>query len=113
MDNCVFCKIIKKQIPSTVIFESDNILGFKDINPAAPTHYVFIPKKHIKSLSEIGPEDTGVLGELFLAIKKTAEKEGFSERGFRTTINTGKEGGQTVFHLHAHFLAGKTHSHSM
>jgi len=105
--SCIFCKIAQGKIPSTKVFEDEKVLGFKDISPQAPTHYVFIPKTHVESLAEITDQNAGVVQDLILALVKTAQKEGIAERGFRTIINTNQWGGQTVYHLHAHLLAGR------
>ncbi|WP_061244805.1 histidine triad nucleotide-binding protein [Leptospira interrogans] len=103
--NCIFCKIIRKEIPSKIVFENDEILAFYDISPQAPVHIVFIPKKHIPSLSEIENEDSHLLGNILLQIRDTAKNLGFAENGYRVVNNTGKNGGQTVFHIHFHLLA--------
>ncbi|AJR13908.1 histidine triad nucleotide-binding protein [Leptospira interrogans] len=103
--NCIFCKIIRKEIPSKVVFENDEILAFYDISPQAPVHIVFIPKKHIPSLSEIENEDSHLLGNILLQIRDIAKNSGFAENGYRVVNNTGKNGGQTVFHIHFHLLA--------
>lgn len=106
-DSCVFCKIIEGKIPSTKVYEDDKVLGFKDIQPQAPVHYVFIPKQHVESLAKVNNSNISVLESTMLALIKTAEKEGLSQKGFRTVINTNEWGGQTVFHLHVHLLSGK------
>ncbi|ALO26760.1 MULTISPECIES: histidine triad nucleotide-binding protein [Leptospira] len=103
--HCIFCKIIRKEIPSKIAFENEEILAFHDISPQAPTHIVFVPKKHIKSLREIGNEDSSLLGNMLLRIRDTAKNLGFAEDGYRIVNNTGKNGGQTVFHIHFHLLA--------
>lgn len=108
MEDCVFCKIIKGEIPCEKVYEDDKVLAFKDINPAAPVHVVIIPKKHISSLNEITLEDELVLGHIFTAAKEVAHKLGVSENGYRLVSNCGKDGGQTVPHVHYHLLAGRT-----
>lgn len=95
--NCIFCKIIRKEIPSKVVFENDEILAFYDISPQAPVHIVFIPKKHIPSLSEIENEDSHLLGNILLQIRDTAKNLGFAENGYRVVNNTGKNGGKLYF----------------
>ncbi len=103
---CLFCKIVEGKIPSHKVYEDNLVLGFKDITPQAPIHYLFIPKLHIEGLDDV-PEATTILADIFRAIQKTARQEGFAEKGYRTSINTNKEGGQVVYHLHVHCLAGK------
>lgn len=107
MEDCIFCKIIKKEIPSTVVYEDEEILAFRDINPVTPVHILVIPKKHIKSLVEIQREDEPVLGRIYTVINEIARKEGILEKGFRVVVNCGEDGGQEVGHLHFHLLGGK------
>lgn len=107
MEDCIFCKIIKKEIPSDIVYEDDEIIGFKDINPAAPIHILVIPKKHIPSLVHLQKEDENVVGKIYSVINKIAEEQGVKEKGFRIIVNCGKDGGQEVGHLHFHLLAGK------
>ncbi len=108
--NCIFCKIAGGEIPAKKHFEDENLFAIEDIKPAAPTHLLFIPKVHIESLLEI--KDQKIMSQIFSAIQKVAKEKGL-EAGFRTVINTGVEGGQTVFHLHVHVMGGKRMSHSM
>ena len=108
--DCVFCKIIEGKIPSQKIHETESVLVIQDIQPMSPTHYLFLPKAHYESVSHVPKERMNVMTELFSEIQSVAEKGGFAKEGFRTVINTGKRGGQTVFHLHIHFLAGKAMS---
>lgn len=107
MEDCIFCKIIKGEIPSNKVYEDDEILAFKDINPAAPIHILVIPKKHIKSLVELEKEDEILVGKIYTVINKIAEEQGVKEKGYRVIVNCGKDGGQEVGHLHFHLLAGK------
>lgn len=107
MEDCIFCKIIKGEIPSTKVYEDDEILAFKDINPAAPIHILVIPKKHIKSLVELEKEGEILVGKIYTVINKIAEEQGVKEKGYRVIVNCGKDGGQEVGHLHFHLLAGK------
>lgn len=106
MEDCIFCKIIEGKIPSEKVYEDENVLAFKDINPAAPIHILIIPKKHIENLLEIKKEDSEALVEIFDAIKKVAQKLGIEQDGFRIISNCGKDAGQEVMHLHFHLLAG-------
>lgn len=107
MDECVFCKIVKGEIPSQKVYEDEEILAFHDINPAAPIHILVIPKKHIASLNEVRKEDQALLAKIHTTIQTIAKEQGFSDNGFRVIINCGKDGGQEVAHLHFHVLAGK------
>jgi histidine triad (HIT) family protein len=104
---CLFCKIIAGEIPSKAIFQDDLTYAFRDINPQAPSHVLVVPRKHIASLAESGPEDENLLGHLHLVAARIAASEGLSD-GFRTVINTGPDGGQTVDHLHVHLLGGRS-----
>ena len=104
---CLFCRIAGGEIPSTQIYADEEVYAFRDINPAAPQHILVIPRKHISSLNEAGDEDQALLGKLLLTARKIARHQGFAEDGFRTVINTGDQGGQTVFHIHVHVLSGR------
>ena len=106
MDDCLFCKIVKGDIPSNKVYEDDEFLAFYDINPAAPIHILVIPKKHIDSLAKIEKEDEALIGRIYGVINKIAEEKGFKEEGYRVIVNCGKNGGQEVMHLHFHVLAG-------
>lgn len=107
MDDCIFCKIIKGEIPSEKVYEDEEVLAFKDINPAAPIHILVIPKKHINSLLELEDEDYELVGKIQKVINKLANQLNIEEEGFRVIINCGKDAGQEVMHLHYHLLAGK------
>ena len=107
MENCLFCKIIKGEIPSNKVYEDEDILAFKDINPAAPIHILVIPKKHIVSLATLENTDYEYMPKIYKVINKIAEEQGFKEKGFRVITNCGNDGGQEVAHLHFHLLAGK------
>ncbi len=104
---CLFCKIIAGEIPSKAVFEDELTYAFRDIHPQAPTHVLVVPRKHIASLAESGAEDEVLLGHLHLVAARIAASEGLSN-GFRTVINTGPDGGQTVDHLHVHLLGGRS-----
>ena len=106
MEDCLFCKIIKGEIPSTKVYEDDEILAFNDINPAAPIHILVIPKKHIISLAHMEKEDEVIVGKIYGVINKIADEKGFKESGYRVIVNCGKDAGQEVMHLHFHVLAG-------
>ena len=103
MENCIFCKIADKQIPSSIVYEDDKMLCFKDINPAAPVHLLLIPKVHFDSLAHAQPEHEALLGKMMMRVPQIARQLGLTN-GFKTQINTGKGGGQEVFHLHIHIM---------
>ena len=107
MEDCLFCKIVKGEIPSTKVYEDDDVLAFRDINPVAPIHVLVIPKKHITKLTDLSKEDELLVGKIFTTINKIAVQEGFAEEGFRVITNCGENGGQVVMHIHFHVLAGK------
>ena len=107
MEDCVFCKIIKGEIPSDKVYEDEDILAFNDINPAAPIHVLIIPKKHIKNLMEFEPEDYKLMEKILAAVQKVAKKVGVDEKGFRLISNCGPDSGQEVMHVHFHLLAGR------
>lgn len=108
-ENCLFCKIIAGRIPSRKVYEDDELLAFHDINPAAPVHFLVVPKLHVASLAQAGAEHAGLLGRLLVKIPGLALEQGCSpypEGGFRVVVNTGAEGGQEVHHLHVHVMGG-------
>ncbi|RKN86965.1 histidine triad nucleotide-binding protein [Paenibacillus ginsengarvi] len=104
--DCIFCKIVKGEIPSRKVFENDRVLAFHDIQPAAPVHALVIPKKHIASMNEAEEEDQEVLGELLLTAKQVARELGIADSGYRLINNVGADGGQVVYHIHVHVLGG-------
>lgn len=106
MEDCLFCKISKGEVPSTKVYEDEDIYAFNDINPVAPIHILVIPKKHIASLKDMKKEDEVLVGKIYGVINKIAEEKGFKEKGYRVIVNCGKEAGQEVMHLHFHVLAG-------
>ncbi|TVQ07265.1 MAG: histidine triad nucleotide-binding protein [Leptolyngbya sp. DLM2.Bin27] len=103
----IFGKIIRKEIPANIVYEDDLCLAFTDVDPKAPTHILVIPKKPIPKLADAAPEDKELLGHLLLTVKAVADQVGLTENGYRVVINTGSDGGQTVFHLHLHLLGGR------
>lgn len=107
MGDCIFCKIVAGEIPSTKVFEDEVSYAFRDINPQAPVHILIVPKKHIGSCAEIEPEDEALVGKIFTNIAKIAKEEGL-DKGFRVISNSGEDAGQTVHHLHYHILGGKS-----
>lgn len=107
MDDCLFCKIGKKEIPAQIVYEDEAIMAFRDIKPVAPVHILLIPKKHIADFTALEEEDATLLGNLLLAAKKVAKAEGLEENGFRVINNCKQHGGQVVYHLHFHLLGGR------
>ena len=105
--SCLFCRIVAGEIPAQIIYEDEQCLAFRDINPQAPTHVLVIPRKHIAMLADATDDDEGVLGRLLLAGAHVARDEGLSESGFRTVINSGAGAGQSVFHIHVHIIGGR------
>lgn len=105
MSDCLFCRIVRGEIPSTKVYEDEDVLAFKDIHPQAPVHFLVIPKRHIESLSATTEADAALLGRLLAAVPKIALEQGAKD-GFRTIINTGRVGGQEVYHLHVHVVGG-------
>jgi histidine triad (HIT) family protein len=103
---CLFCKVVAGEIPAAKVAESETCLAFRDIGPKAPTHVLVIPKKHYDSLNQL--DDAGTMGELMAMAKSVAKQEGIADGGYRIVVNTNKDGGQTVFHLHVHVLGGRT-----
>ena len=104
-DSCLFCRIVRREIPAKVIHEDEHTLAFRDIDPKAPTHVLVIPKAHVASLNET--TDAEMLGRLMLVAKSLAASEGLASDGYRTVVNTGPNAGQTVFHIHLHLLGGR------
>ena len=105
--DCIFCKIINKEIPSKIVYEDEKILAFEDIAPQAPVHIVVIPKKHIEKITEITEEDEKVIGKIYTVINKIAKEKNIADDGFRVIINCGENGRQEVKHIHFHLLGGK------
>jgi histidine triad (HIT) family protein len=106
-DTCLFCRIVRGEIPAAVVAEGDDWLAFRDINPQAPTHVLVIPRRHVASLGAAGSADAALLGTLLLAAAQVAGDAGIETSGYRTVINTNADAGQTVFHVHAHVLGGR------
>lgn len=107
MEDCIFCKIARHEIPSQIVFEDEDVLAFKDVKPVAPVHIVIIPKEHISGVMAITEENGDILTKIFLAARKSAEETGIDKTGFRVVVNHGREAGQSVFHLHFHLLGGR------
>jgi len=107
MGDTIFDKIIRRDIPADIVYEDDEVLAFRDLNPQAPVHVLFVPKKSIATLDAATTDDAELLGKLLLAVAAYARREGVAEQGYRTVVNCNEYGGQTVFHLHVHLLAGR------
>ena len=107
MEDCLFCKIIKGEIPCNKVYEDDDVLAFYDIRPVAKIHILVIPKKHITSIAHMQKEDEALIGKIYTVINKIAEEQGFKDNGFKVIVNCGEDGGQEVMHLHFHILAGE------
>ena len=105
--NCLFCKIIRREIPATIVFEDEQMIAFSDINPQAPTHLLIVPKRHIETLNDLVEGDDALVGSLTRRAAALAAERGFAAAGYRTVFNTNREAGQTVFHIHLHLLGGR------
>jgi len=104
-DDCLFCRIIRQEIPAKLVFENVHCVAFRDINPQAPTHVLVVPRDHVASLNEA--RDPAMIGQLSLAAAEIARREGIADAGYRTVVNTNRAAGQTVFHIHLHLLGGR------
>lgn len=107
MQDCIFCKIVNREIPAQIIYEDDNVIAFPDIKPAAPVHVLVVPKRHIPTILDASSDDIPLLGQIMATLPKIATQLGLAEDGFRTVINTKDNGGQTVHHIHFHILGGR------
>ncbi len=107
MADCLFCKIVNKEIPADIVYDDERFLAFKDIEPIAPLHLLIIPKKHILAVDQLADSDKELMGELLLTAKKIARTAGVAESGYRLVLNVGRDAGQSVNHLHLHLLGGK------
>ena len=105
--DCLFCKIVGREVPASIVYEDDRVIAFNDIKPQAPTHVLVVPKRHIESLNDLQPGDDQIVGELIRRAAVIAKERGVSAGGFRTVFNTNRDGGQTVFHIHVHLLGGR------
>jgi len=113
MTDCIFCKIITGDIPSTNVFRDEQATAFRDLNPAAPIHILIVPNKHIDSVNMLTNDNEQLMGHLFTTAKRIAAQEGIAESGYRLIINTNADAGQTVFHIHLHLLGGAPMKHPM
>jgi histidine triad (HIT) family protein len=107
MADCLFCKMVSGEIKPDIVFEDDEVLAFRDVNPQAPMHVLVIPKTHISTVNDLTPEHTGLVGRLYLAAQKIAADEGVAEPGYRLVMNCNSEAGQSVYHIHLHVLGGR------
>jgi histidine triad (HIT) family protein len=105
--DCQFCRIVARQNPAEIEYEDDVVLAFKDIYPKAPVHILIVPKRHISSVLDLAPGDAETIGRCFVAARAIGEAKGFGERGYRVSVNCGPDGGQVVYHVHFHFMAGR------
>ena len=107
MSDCLFCRMVAGEIPVKPVYEDDQLIVIKDINPQAPLHVLLIPKTHIASLNDLAPRHDALVGSIFRRAAAIAKENGYADRGFRTVFNTNREAGQSVFHIHLHLLAGR------
>jgi histidine triad (HIT) family protein len=107
MADCLFCKIVNREIPASIVYEDDRLLAFNDTNPQAPTHVLVVPKRHIASLSDLTPADDAIVGEMVRRAAAIAAERGIAAGGFRTVFNTNAGAGQSVFHIHLHLIGGR------
>jgi histidine triad (HIT) family protein len=107
MTDCLFCKIIEREIPSSIVYEDDRLIAFDDINPQAPTHVLVVPKRHLATLDELTESDDALVGEIVRRAAAIAREQGLRHGGYRTVFNTNRDAGQTVFHVHLHLLGGR------
>ena len=107
MSQCLFCRIVRREIPASIVFEDDDLVAFNDINSQAPMHVLIIPKRHIASLNDLQPGDDALVGQMTRRAAALAHERGLADSGFRTVFNTNRDAGQTVFHIHLHLLGGR------
>ncbi|MFA5530518.1 MAG: histidine triad nucleotide-binding protein [Thiohalomonadaceae bacterium] len=105
--DCIFCRIADGSLPANIVYEDEDVVAFRDINPVAPVHMLVIPRKHIASVNALEEQDALLAGKLLLTARRLAAEQGFAENGFRLVMNTNQDAGQTVFHMHLHVLAGR------
>ena len=107
MPDCLFCRVAAGEIPASIVYEDTRLIAFRDINPQAPTHILVIPRQHIASLNDLGPEDDALVGEMTRRAAAIAKEAGLAERGYRVLFNCNADAGQTVFHIHMHLVGGR------
>ena len=113
VDSCIFCKIVNKEVKSTILYQDDQVTAFRDTRPVAPKHILIIPNKHIESLNELVDDDKTLIGHMFVIARQVAAQEGINKGGYHIIVNTGPDGGQTVFHLHLHLIGGQRMKHPL
>lgn len=106
--SCLFCKIVNREIPASIVYEDDAVLAFNDINPQAPTHVLIVPKPHVATLNDLQPDHDAMVGTLVRTAAAIAKERGLDAPGYRTVFNTNRDAGQTVFHIHLHLLGGRS-----
>ena len=107
MTDCMFCKMASGEITPDTVYEDDDVLAFRDMNPQAPVHVLVIPKQHVATINDLDADSSALVGKMMMAAAKIAQQEGFAEQGYRTIMNCNAHGGQTVFHIHLHLLGGR------
>ncbi|MDH3342385.1 MAG: histidine triad nucleotide-binding protein [Gammaproteobacteria bacterium] len=107
MNDCLFCKIVDGEIPGDIVYENDQVIAFRDVNPQAPTHILVIPRKHIATVNELAAEDKGIVADMVMAAQAIARQEGIEDSGYRLVMNCNEGAGQSVFHIHLHILGGR------
>jgi len=105
--DCLFCRIVAGQIPATIVYQNDDVVAFRDITPQAPAHVLVVPRRHVASLNDLGPDDDALVGQMVRAAAAIAKDQGHADRGYRTVFNCNADAGQTVFHIHLHLLGGR------
>jgi histidine triad (HIT) family protein len=107
MSDCLFCKIVRSEIPASIVYQDDRLIAFDDINPQAPTHVLIVPRRHVSTLNDLDADDDQLVGEMVRRAAAIASERGISAGGYRTVFNTNREAGQTVFHIHLHLIGGR------
>ena len=110
MTDCLFCKMVSGDITPDTVYENEDVLAFRDINPQAPVHVLVIPKQHVSTINDLDADNSALVGKMMMAAARIAQQEGFAEQGYRTVMNCNDHGGQTVFHIHLHLLGGRVMS---
>lgn len=105
--DCLFCKMVEREVEPDIVYEDDHVLAFNDIDPKAPTHILIVPKKHIATLNDIEEADLALIGRLQFTAAKLAKQQGFAENGYRVVMNCNEDGGQSVYHIHMHLMGGR------
>ena len=108
MSDCLFCKIVRSEIPASIVYQDDRLIAFDDINPQAPTHVLIVPRRHVSTLNDLDAADDQLIGEMVRRAAAIASERGISAGGYRTVFNTNREAGQTVFHIHLHLIGGRS-----